>query len=54
MNTLKKYIKSEKAEIKKKEKESEESPSEKNDPEVAHNYSTRRNRHNPEDEPVVQ
>ena len=46
---MKKYIKSEKAEVKKKEKDEEESQSEKNDPEIAHNYKTRRNRHNPDD-----
>lgn len=55
VNTLKKFIKAEKVESKKKEKESEESPSEKNDPEVAHNYLTRRNRHNPDDDmPQIQ
>lgn len=51
--TLKKYVaKAEKVELKKKESEDEQS--DKNEQEVAHNYQTRRNRHNPEEllEPV--
>ena len=44
---MKKYLKTEKLEAKK--KESSIDSEEKNDPEIAHSYSTRRNRHNPDE-----
>jgi hypothetical protein len=47
VNTLKKYLKAEKIEAKKKESEESQEEKDQLEPEIPHNYSTRRNRHTP-------